>query len=134
MITLTCGNVDDLPVWKVVVEGILFDNVEEWRKQSKYTTCIICNRLMHGKPNLTKAQLYAREVKAYGWKSQFDFDWMCLLNKGERCDASEEQGVGVWRLAFQSYLCDPLTQCSYKPFDLPGTVLQPGQLWHLVGK
>lgn len=66
MITLTCGNVDDLPVWKVVVEGILFDNVEEWRKQSKYTTCIICNRLMHGKPNLTKAQLYAREVKAYG--------------------------------------------------------------------
>ena len=59
-----------------------------------------------------------------------------LLKKGKRCDAPEEQGVGVWRLAFQSYPCASLTQCSCESFDLPGmgasawTIMAPG--WKVV--
>lgn len=119
MIALTCGNLDDLPVWKVTVEGILFYSVEEWRKQWKYTACRRCSKLVHGKPDLTEAEVYAREVKAYGWKSQFDFDWRWSYKEGNVLWCSVGAGGGSLGTSIPVYLCNSLHQCSCESFDLP---------------
>ena len=49
---------------------------------------------MHGKPNLTEAQLHAREGKAYGWKSQFDFDWTWSSKEGKALWCTRGAGSG----------------------------------------
>lgn len=36
---------------------------------------------MHGKPNLTEAQLNVREIGRCGWKSPLEFDWRGLIRK-----------------------------------------------------
>ena len=43
--------------------------------KAKYRNSIICSKLMHGKPNLIEAQLYAREAGKCDWQSQWEFDW-----------------------------------------------------------
>ena len=49
---------------------------------------------MHGKPNLTEAQLHAREGKAYGGKSQLDCDWTWSSKEGKALRCTGAAGSG----------------------------------------
>lgn len=57
-----------------------------------------------------------------------------LIRKGTCCDAPEEQGVEVWGLAFPSISATLFTSVLVNRLTSQGWVLQPGHLWHLVGK